>query len=293
MRRSVSKAIALAAVTLAGVPLVGVSPLSMESVLGVRLGPAGALHAQTQGQGVDARALLRAGGDRPGPGSATDEYREFYFTRAIYSDYRGGWSRRQRWATDYPKADYQFLTVLRRLIDIDAYPGENAVRFDDPEIRRFPFVYMLEVGAMDLSDAEVKGLRDYLEAGGFLVVDDFWGSRALQNLAYQLSRVLPGRRIEELSLDHPVFNMVYDIEELRQVPNVGVGRRGGPTAECWGCDPRVFGIFDDYGRLMVVINWNTDLGDAWEWAEDPWYPLRFSTFAYEMGVNMVVYGMSH
>lgn len=94
-------------------------------------------------------------------------------------------------------------------------------------------------------------------------------------------------------MDHPLFNAVYDIEQIRQVPNVGVGRRGGPTAECFGCDPRVFGIFDDHERLMVVINWNTDLGDAWEWAEDPWYPLQYSTHAYEMGVNMVVYGMSH
>jgi len=291
MRRFVSTALALAAVTLGGVPPAGVSPLPSWSGLGVR--PAA---AQTSTEGVDARALLRENAGSPSAGRpvAREAYREFFFTRAIYSDHRGGWGRRRpRWATDYPKADYQFLTVLRRLVDIDAYEGENAVRFDDPEIRRYPFVYMLEVAAMDLTDAEVKGLRDYLEAGGFLVVDDFWGTRAIQNLAYQLSRVLPGRQIEELSLDHPVFNMVYDIEELRQVPNVGQGRRGGPTSECWGCEARVFGIFDDHGRLMVIINWNTDLGDAWEWAEDPWYPLRFSTFAYEMGVNMVVYAMSH
>jgi hypothetical protein len=281
MRPSVSKALALASVTLATWALAGVSlPPAARWV-----GP-----AQLSAQEVDARSLLRADAPRVEVG---ERHREFYFTRAIYSDYRGGWGRRPRWATDFPKADQQFLTVLERLIGIDAHLGENAVRLDDPELRRFPFLYALEVARMDLTDEEVKGLRDYLEAGGFLVVDDFWGTRALQNLAYQLSRVLPGRAIEELELDHPVFNMVYDIEEIRQVPNVGVGRRGGPTEECWGCLPRVLGIFDDDRRLMVVINWNTDLGDAWEWAEDPWYPLRFSTFAYEMGVNMVVYAMSH
>jgi hypothetical protein len=238
---------------------------------------------------VDARSLLNeAEATRPGGG-----YREYYFTRAIYTDYRGGWGRRPRWATDYPKADYQFLVVLNRLIGIDAYEGENAVQLDDPQIRRFPFLYALEVARMDLTDDEVRGLRDYLEAGGFLVIDDFWGTDAIQNLAYQLNRVLPGRPIREVPLDHPLFNAVYDIEEIRQVPNVRQGRSGGPTMECWGCEPRVFGIFDDQDRLMVVINWNTDLGDAWEWAEDPWYPLQYSTHAYEMGVNMVVYGMSH
>jgi hypothetical protein len=225
-----------------------------------------------------------------------DEYREFYFTRAIYRDYATNsfWSRRQpSWAIDYPKADRQFLTVLKNLIDIDAYDRDNAVRLDDPRVRRYPFLYALEVGRMDMSDAEILGPRGYLEAGGFLVIDDFWGAREWANFEYQMSRVLPGFRIEELPMDHPIFNMVYDIEEIRQVPNVGNGTRGGPTWECRGCYPRVFGIHDDAGRLMVVINWNTDLGDAWEWAENPYYPLEYSTFAYEMGVNMVVYGMSH
>ncbi|HSG49557.1 MAG TPA: DUF4159 domain-containing protein [Longimicrobiales bacterium] len=301
MRSTVSTAFALVAVTLAGVSLAGVSRRSPERAAEARAVPtrahSGAPSTADAGpraifaQEVDPRAVLRDAEARRGAAG----HREYYFTRAIYSDYQGGlgWRGRPRWATDYPKADYQFLVVLNRLIGIDAYEGENAVRLDDPEIRRFPFLYALEVSRMDLTDEEVRGLRGYLQAGGFLVVDDFWGDQAMQNLAYQLSRVLPGRPIREIPRDHPLFNAVYDIEEIRQVPNVGVGRAGGPTAECWGCDPRVLGIFDDHDRLMVVINWNTDLGDAWEWAEDPWYPLQYSTFAYEMGVNMVVYGMSH
>lgn len=274
----------------------GSAPVATASVLGVPripLASLAALQSQERPQEMDPRSLLR---EAEGEVGAEGSYWEFYFTRAIYTDYQGGWGwgrRRQSWATDYPKADYQFLVVLKRLIDIDAYGGENAVRLDDPRIRRFPFLYALEIARMDLTDAEVQGLRGYLEAGGFLVVDDFWGDRAMQNLLYQLNRVLPGRMVRQIPLDHPLFNTVYDIEELRQVPNVGNGRRGGPTAECWGCDPRVYGIFDDRDRLMVVINWNTDLGDAWEWAEDPWYPLQYSTFAYEMGVNMVAYAMSH
>ncbi|UCC26159.1 MAG: DUF4159 domain-containing protein [Gemmatimonadales bacterium] len=313
MRILVSTALMLAAVSLAGMSVVGPTTHSLEWWSEVRegdpsTGTGGALYRLAAlvlplavplgGQelppspDLDPRALLlESRGEGGGPGS----HWEFYFTRAIYSEYQGGWGwgRRARWATDYPKADHQFLVVLKRLIAIDAYGGENAVRLDDPEIRRFPFLYALEVSRMNLTDAEVQGLRDYLEAGGFLVIDDFWGERALQNLAYQLNRVLPGRLIRPVAMDHPIFSTVYALEEIQQVPNVGNGRRGGPTTECWGCEPMVFGISDDRDRLMVVINWNTDLGDAWEWAEDPWYPLQYSTFAYKMGVNMVAYAMSH
>ncbi|HSR40762.1 MAG TPA: DUF4159 domain-containing protein, partial [Longimicrobiales bacterium] len=153
--------------------------------------------------------------------------------------------------------------------------------------------YALEVGRMRLGDEEVRGLRDYLNAGGFLVIDDFWGTWEWQNFEHEIRRVLPGREIVELPLDHPVFSTFYDIEEILQVPNRNNGIAGRQTHERDGYTPYVLGIFDDHERLMVVINWNTDLGDAWEWAENPFYPLRFSRFAAEMGVNMIVYGMSH
>ena len=218
---------------------------------------------------------------------------EFFFTRAVYSSRGGGWGRRQSWATDYPKADHQFMTVVNRLTNLDGYGLHNAVALDDPAIRRFPFLYALEVGYMRLSPPEVEGLRDYLEAGGFLVVDDFWGQREWLNFRREIARVLPGREVEELGMDHPVFRSFYDIDRVRQVPGFGRGIRGGPTWEKGGVTPRVFGIHDDAGRLMVVVNFNTDLGDAWEHAESPYYPLEYSTYAYEMGVNMIVYGMSH
>jgi len=218
--------------------------------------------------------------------------REFYFTRAVYSS-GGRRFRRQAWATDYPKADRQFLTVLRRLINLDASEYENAVRLDYPDLRRFPFLYALEVGDMALSEPEVEGLRNYLLAGGFLMIDDFWGTWQWENFQYEMSRVFPDRPIVDIPMDHPIFNMVYDIHEILQVPNVGNGVRGGPTYEQDGYVPAARGIFDDQGRLVVAINWNTDLGDAWEWADNPYYPLKFSTFAFEMGVNFIVYAMSH
>ena len=225
------------------------------------------------------------------------EVREFFFTRAAYSDFRGGWGWGRRgpaWATDYPKADRQFMVVLKRLTNLDGYDSDNAIRLDDPNLRRFPFLYALEVGYMDLTAPEVEGLRDYLDAGGFLVIDDFWGMREWENFEYNMARVLPGRAIEDLTLDHPLFNVFYDITEVRQTPAIGRGVNGRPTWERPDATvPMVKGIHDDEGRLMVVINWNTDLGDAWEHAENPFYPLEYSTYAYQVGVNMVVYGMSH
>ena len=238
------------------------------------------------------------------PTQAARRYHEFYFTRAAYSGSArsrfGFFSGRGAgsWAVDYPKADRQFMVVLNRLIDIDASPYENAIRLDDPDVRRFPFLYALEVGSMSLTDGEVQGLRNYLAAGGFLVIDDFWGPDEWSVFEREIRRVLPGQPIYEIPTTHPVFNNVYDVATVIQVPNIRTGQAHGiygtPTDEGRGSEvPHVYGIDDDRGELMVLINWNTDLGDAWEWAENPYYPLKFSTYAFEMGINMIVYAMSH
>ncbi len=160
-------------------------------------------------------------------------------------------------------------------------------------MRRFPFLYALEVGYMGLTPSEVEGLRDYLLSGGFLFVDDFWGTYEWMNFESEIARVLPEYPIEELPLDHPVFSTVYDIDSIVQVPNVGRGRRGGPTWERDGYIPRVRAIFDENDRLMVAIHWNTDLGDAWEWADDPYYPLKYSNYAWQVAINFIVYAMTH
>ncbi|MDJ0957929.1 MAG: DUF4159 domain-containing protein [Arenicellales bacterium] len=222
--------------------------------------------------------------------SARDAGHEFYFTRGIYGG-DGGEDWGPRWAIDFPEADEHFLVALRRLTVIDASDDHNAVALEDPKLRDYPFLYILEVGSLTLSDKQASALRDYLLAGGFMVVDDFWGSWAWENFEYQMSLVFPDRPIVEVPLDHPVFHAFYDIEEIIQVPNVH--QTTGPTHEYDGKVPHARGIFDNEGRLMVLINWNTDLGDAWEWADNPDYPLRFSTYAFEIGINFVVYGMSH
>jgi hypothetical protein len=244
--------------------------------------------------GIAVRGYAPGGAASSAP--APLENHAFVFTRAVYSGagrgrYRGfgGGS----WSTDYPKSDRQFLTVLRRLIDVDAYDDANPVPLADPGLRRFPFLYMLEVGYMRMTPEEVHGLRDYLLAGGFLMVDDFWGSAQWYNFQVEMEQVFPEYPIVELPADHPIFHMVYNIDEVVQVPNVTNARWGGPTYEQDGYVPHVRGIFDDKGRLMVVINWNTDLGDAWEWAEQPYYPVRYSTYAFQVGVNTIVYALSH
>ena len=218
--------------------------------------------------------------------------RSFYFTRAIYSSGSGGWRRGAAWATDYPEADIHFGIVLRRVTNLDAHHDPNPIRLDDPELRRFPFLYAVEVGYMRLTDYEVEGLRDYLLAGGFLMVDDFWGSREWAAFEENIRRVLPDRPIVEIPKDHPVFRSYYRIDELVQVPAINNALRGR-TWERDGYVPHLRGIFAEDGRLLVAINWNTDLGDAWEHADKPYYPLEYSTFAYEMTVNLIVYAMSH
>ncbi len=224
------------------------------------------------------------GGPRFGPPPAHD----FYFTRAAYTSY--GW---RGWSVDYPKADVQFLIGLRRITNLDSYENENSVLLTDPELGRYPFLYTVEVGHMAMTEEEVLALRRYLHQGGFLVVDDFWGTAEWVNFAHEMGRVLPGRPIEDVPLDHPVFRAFFEVNEIVQVPNVGQGIRGGPTWERDGYNPVVRGIFDDEGRLMVLVNWNTDLGDAWEWAENPYYPLHFSNYAYAMGINFIIYAMAH
>lgn len=222
---------------------------------------------------------------------------EFYFTRGIYSDDFGvGDESGGSWSVDYPKADRLFLFALDRLSIVNSSPDENAIKLTDPQLGDFPFIYALEVGAMQLTEPEVAALRDYLIAGGFLFIDDFWGSWAWENLVEQMKLVFPKRVITDIPLTHSIFNVMYEIEEIKQVPNLSNGiafENTGITHEDDGTQAHARGILDDEGRIMVLINWNTDLGDAWEWADHPEYPAYFSTYAAKLGINSVIYAITH
>jgi hypothetical protein len=240
-------------------------------------------------------------------------FTEFTFARAMYSDGgRGGFGfgfgrggdflgdGGPAWSIDYPDADRHMMLVAKRLANLDACEWGFPISLSDPELRRFPFLYSLEWGYATLTEAEVSGLRGYLNAGGLLMIDDFWGTQEWENFQYEIMRVLPGRAIVEIPRDHVFFRIFYDIDgEILQVPGAGDGRAvalGIPGARTWqrdGDTPHVRGIFDDKGRLMVIINWNTDLGDALEWAEDPYYPLDYSRFASELFLNTILYSMAY
>jgi hypothetical protein len=289
MRQPLARFLAFASLAL---PLTSTAPAASHGHPEVS---AESLRSRTTDVDPVAPPQLRLPADRSrAPAASERQVHNFYFTRAVYSGWGGGGFGWGSWSVDYPTADRWIVSVLNRLTGVDVYPLENPVRLDDPELGRFPFLYALEVGRMSLREEEVEGLRKYLLAGGFLVIDDFWGASEWYNFEREMSRVVPEFEIVELPLDHPIFSTFYQIEEIIQVPNVGQGIRGGPTHENGetGRVPRVRGIFDDEGRLMVIINWNTDLGDAWEWAEDPAYPLQYSTYAYQMAANFIVYAMT-
>jgi hypothetical protein len=225
-----------------------------------------------------------AGGAAPGDA-------EFHFVRLAYSDGGGGY-RRERWLTDWPEAEQHLLEGVRRLTRVDAAAGGSTLAILDEDLFEYPWLYAVEVGSWSLSDDEATRLREYLLRGGFLMVDDFHGSREWEGFASSMRRVFPDRPIVEVPEREALFHLVYDAEERVQIPGIGP-LSSGFTYERDGVTPHWRGIYDDQGRLMVVICFNMDLGDAWEHADTPGYPLQFTKLAYEYAINYIVYAMSH
>ena len=221
---------------------------------------------------------------------------EFVFARLVYPSGRGfdfGFGR-GTWATDFPEADYKFMWGIQRLSGVRVQERENPVRITDESLFEYPYVYAVEVGYMNLGQAEAQRLREYLLRGGFLHADDFWGLDEFQNFQLQMRKVFPDRVMEELPLDHEVFHTFFDLTSVMQIPNVTNACRGGRTWEDPSdTKPRILGIKDDKGRVMVVITYNSDLGDAWEWMDEPCYPALYSGQSYRMGLNFIIYAMSH
>lgn len=229
----------------------------------------------------------------------------FTFVRVEYDSYRGGrgWGRRGgRWTTDWPDADLNFSFRLQQLTSLKVNPNPITMRLTDPKLFDYPFIYMIEPGSLYFSEEEVVALRRYLLNGGFLMVDDFWGDSEWENFAGEMKRVFPDREPQELPLEHEVFHCVYRLTEKPQIPSINAawdGRNSGTTYE-WGHDGdtktvHYKGLFDDKGRMMAFIGHNTDLGDGWEReGEDPWYFKEYSEKkAYPLGINVIVYAMTH
>ena len=221
---------------------------------------------------------------------------EFHFARLVYrnspSSRRGrGWGGGGAWSTDYADAEYHLMQGVNRLTRVDGqavdYYGDGGrlITLDDDRLFDYPWLYAVEVGQWELNVTEAALLREYLDRGGFLMVDDFWGEYEWYIFNESMRLVFPDRPILELGEDHPLLHVLYDLDQRTQIPGRGGNRRG--TVPHWR------GVFDDDGRLMVAINFNMDMGDAWEHADDPWYPEPMTALAYRFAVNYLIYSMTH
>ena len=221
----------------------------------------------------------------------------FTFVRVKYTSTRDVSSA--AWWTDFPDADLNMSWRLSQLTSMKVDPDGKIIDLTDPELLNYPFAFMSGVAAISMTDEEVYGLRRYLQNGGFLMVDDFWGEANWDLFHSEMQRVLPGCEAEELPLEHEIFHCVFELKEKPQIPNVGFATRYRGTGRTWEVDdgrtPHYRAIRDDKGRIMVLICHNTDLGDGWEEeATDPYYFREFSEKkAYPLGINIIFYAMTH
>ncbi|MDE0104056.1 MAG: DUF4159 domain-containing protein [Bryobacterales bacterium] len=225
------------------------------------------------------------------PGSGRPS--EFVLARMAYTDRYADQDLEIRpWQIDTPAAERHFLQGLTRLSAIDARPNEAYVHPDDPDFPDHPFLYVVEAGHWDLTDSEVRNMREYLLRGGFIVFDDFHGSEEWEHFMGGMRRVFPELPIEDLPASDEVFHVLFDMENREQIPGAQM-LLSGRLYERDGVVPHWRGIRDSDGRLMVLINHNMDLGDAWEHADWPEYPERYTAMSYRLAINYIIYAMTH
>jgi hypothetical protein len=228
----------------------------------------------------------------------------FLYCRGFYRSVRGE-AGGQGWSTDYPGADNNFSIRLSELTRVSVkwdptrQPIHVVVRLNDPALNRCPMLFMEDVGTIQFSEGEIQGLRDYLLKGGFLWVDDFWGSVAWDRWVAELQRVLPSGEfpIIEVPLSHPIMHTVYDVTDYLQVSSINFWYRSEGSVSERGPDSAQVhfrGIEDSRKRLMVLMTHNTDVSDTWEReGENKEYFSLFSPRGYAIGVNVVVYALTH
>jgi hypothetical protein len=246
------------------------------------------------------------GGSRFRPRFATEQDFDgsFLYCRGFYRSVRGEMGG-QGWGTDYPGADNNFSIRLAELTRVpvkwapDRQPIHVVVRLDDPLLYRCPMLFMEDVGTIRFSEAEAVSLRNYLLKGGFLWVDDFWGTPAWTWWVNELSRVLPPGQfpISDIPLSHPIMHSVYDVKDFLQVSSINFWYRSGGQVSERGLDSAEVhyrGVEDSRGRLMVLMTHNTDVSDTWEReGESQEYFSLFSPRGYAIGVNIIVYTLTH
>jgi hypothetical protein len=233
---------------------------------------------------------------------------EYHFVRAEYTDlpqFRRGFGFVSRgaqgngwWMQDWPDCDDHFSMGVRRLTRVETGAPKH-LSLTDPKLFDYPWIYATQVGYWGLSNVEAERLGEYLKRGGYLVVDDFWGPEQWEIFRLTMDHVLPNHPIVEIAHTDSVMHVLYDIEakDLTWIPGTRHLRRnagGGVTLmQPEGSSPAWRAIFDDQTRMVVAVNYNTDIGDAWEYADSPDYPEAMTTLAYHYGLNYLVYAMTH
>jgi len=219
-------------------------------------------------------------------GERKDESDKFKFVRIKTTPISPGeyiGDRGIEWSHDYPEAGIHFSKILTELSKLQVVVDENEFifGFDDPNLFKYPLAYLCETRVMQLTDEEIAGMREYVLRGGFLLIDDFRGYYDMQNLQYYLKRALPEFEMKPLDVSHPIFNCFYSIKSLDLRPMYR------------GARPEFLGLEDKTGRLMMVINYNYDVSDYWQWSNDPFQPIEDTNTAYKFGVNYVFYALTH
>jgi len=206
----------------------------------------------------------------------------FKFARVQFSSF-DFWGRNPGWAHDYPRAERNLLKIIAEVTSIETTSDSyTVVQLDDPEIMDYPLLYFSEPGTWNITPEEAQNFREYLSRGGFAIFDDFDGPRDWANFQRCMKQVMPERNFVELAVEHPIFQCFYQIETLDMVPPYQV----------WG-KPTFYGLADETGRLQVIVNFNNDIGDFWEWSDQSWMPINLSNEAYKFGVNYIIYALSH
>jgi hypothetical protein len=234
-----------------------------------------------------------------------DEKAEWVFGRLMYPQHpyarfaRYRWGRLDwreggtSWSQDYPRADRHFAAALRRLTRIHTRSVEQPVNPDDTDdIYDWPWLCAGEMGDWKLTRTQAATLREFLLRGGFLMLDDWWGPDEWDRFMESMQEVFPDRPILEIEDGDAIFHSVYNLDDRYRIPGMW-GIRGQQRGRSEGAVAHWRGIYDDKGRLMVAMTYNNDVGDSWEWADDPRYPEKFSALGIRLGVNFVVYSMTH
>ena len=274
----------------------------------LRFALAAAIVSISLGAGASSNLITGDGGRSGMPADMT----KLNFARIIY-DSEGGMGEAYyaydgrvwaRWETDFPEGDDNFSHRLGQLTRIQVAKTASSRMLTAPDLGDFPLLYMSDPGYMVVSKEEKAAFARYLANGGFVWCDDFWGDAEWQQFADVMREVLPGREWRVLSADHPIFHTVFDLNDgMPQIPALPFASPGGSTAESPGAHkfpagsldtPEMRAWLDDDGRIMVLATHNTDVGDGWEReAYGEWYFETFSTKSYMVGVNVVIYAMTH